>query len=310
MAESAPPKDDAIVVYDSQEELDQWPDSQPHGPEPEPPVTAHHARSSGKLQVIRLKRTFLIWQSLQTVTTLDDLIAGLDFSPAPKPVSTSPLSRRSTPVTSQPNATASAQSQKSQPSKEDNAPSSDKPRIADIFHFESSDDDVPLVITRPSSQPPKSPSPPNDTPAEEPTDSNLPRRALRARKPEQQMPYTLDLLRHRDQFRRRGLKPVHNPSDRPKVRKEDEGDQYHADEEDLGIDQDEVYHPPKTAEERAPKRRRVELNEKSRVPELPKVRIHREIPDFQDPRMFDIRRDDDKPAEIPQREVSHFIETG
>jgi hypothetical protein len=124
------------------------------------------------------------------------------------------------------------------------------------------------------------------------------------------MPYTLDLLRHRDQFRRRGLKPVHNPSDRPKVRKEDDGDQYHADEEDVGIDKDEVYHPPKTAEERAPKRRRVELNEKSRMTELPKVRIHPEIPDFQDPRMFDIRRDDDKPAENQQREVWHFIGTG
>jgi hypothetical protein len=124
------------------------------------------------------------------------------------------------------------------------------------------------------------------------------------------MPYTLDLLRHRDQFRRRGLRPVHNPSDRPKVRREDDGDQYHADEEDVDIDQDEIYHPPKTAEERAPKRRRVEPSEKSRFPELPKVRINRGIPDFQDPRMFDIRRDDDKPVETPQREVSHFIGTG
>src|SRR5579859_2825642 len=113
-------------------------------------------------------------------------------------------------------------------------------RTTDIFEFNSSDDDVPLQRTvnrhspptsslrainaelppkrsdkpqsrspSPSNSPWKSPAPapPQDTgnsPSVQPAqkDPTAPLRALRARKPEQQMPYTLDLLRHRDQFRK------------------------------------------------------------------------------------------------------------
>ena len=174
----------------------------------------------------------------------------------------------------------------------------------DIFDFESTDDDFsPLnprtqVLTSPPPHSPASP-PADDGPASE----DPPRRSLRARKPEQQMPYTLDLLRHRDQFRRRGLKPVQNPDERPKAGKEDYGDQYQADE-DVEIDRDEVYHPPKMTEERASKRRRIEPNKESRLPELPKIRINRASAKFQDPRKYDIRRSEDRAPESPRHEVS------
>jgi hypothetical protein len=73
------------------------------------------------------------------------------------------------------------------------------------------------------------------------------------------MPYTLDLIRHRDQFRRRGLKPVHNPEANPPDREADQ--QYQADDDEAEIDKDERYLPPKDGQERAPKRRRVQAEE-------------------------------------------------
>ena len=175
----------------------------------------------------------------------------------------------------------------------------------DIYGFESGDDDLPLLIN--SSPPFPKPSPPHPRPSltadDGPAPEDPPRRALRARKPEQQMPYTLDMLRHRDQFRRRGLKPVQNPTDKPKARREDDGDQYQADEEDVEIDRDEVYRPPKTTEEHAPKRRRIEQNKENRQPELPKIRINRGSTKFQDPHKLDIRRGEDRLSESPRHEV-------
>ena len=178
----------------------------------------------------------------------------------------------------------------------------------DTYGFESGDDDLPVLID-PGPPFPQIPSP--HTPASLAADhgpgpENPPRRALRARKPEQQMPYTLDLLRHRDQFRRRGLKPVQNPGDKPKARKEYDGDQYQADEEDVEIDRDEIYRPPKTTEEPAPKRRRIEQNKENRQPELPKIRINRGSTKFQDPREFDIRRGEDRGSESPGHEVLRY----
>lgn len=72
------------------------------------------------------------------------------------------------------------------------------------------------------------------------------------------MPYTLDLIRHRDQFRRRGLKPVHNPDSRPPIREDDEQYQADDDEGEVEIDRDERYIPPNDSEEREPKRRRLQ----------------------------------------------------
>lgn len=211
-------------------------------------------------------------------------------------------------ASSQTNTTPSTQSQKSNQSKKDGQ-LPDYPRIVDIFGFEFSDDDVPLRTNASAAQPPKPLS--NEHPTEkEPVVEVPPRRALRARKPEQQMPYTLDLLRHRDQFRRRGLKPVETHSDHPKVsRKEDDGDQYQADQEDMEIDRDEVYHAPKTNEERAPKRRRIEPSKENRFSQLPKVGINREAI-FQDPRKFNIRREGDRTFESSHHEVLHSIVAG
>jgi len=100
------------------------------------------------------------------------------------------------------------------------------------------------------------------TPAPNPGDApSPPRRALRARKPEQQMPYTLDLMRHRDQFRRRGLKPVQNPDNvQPSHKGDDEDDQYQSEEENQPeIDKDERYVSPNRRDGQPPvKKRRVE----------------------------------------------------
>lgn len=114
-----------------------------------------------------------------------------------------------------------------------------------------------------------------------------PRRALRARKPEQQMPYTLDLMRHRDQFRRRGLKPVHNPDAPQPPRAQQEDEQYHADEEEEEpeIDADERYIPPKDVEERPPKRRRMEKEHDGEDEHPIRLKIGRKK--FMDPRQFD-----------------------
>ena len=136
----------------------------------------------------------------------------------------------------------------------------------DIFHFESSDDDVPLQRTIPAQRVPSSPAA-RDIHAPAYTEQQSPpRRALRARKPEQQMPYTLDLMRHRDQFRRRGLKPVHNPNEQPRAREDDE--QYQADEEEVEMDKDEQYVPPKDMGDRPPKRPRIHENQENSDDEL------------------------------------------
>lgn len=136
----------------------------------------------------------------------------------------------------------------------------------DIFHFESSDDDVPLqrtILTQRMSSSPTAIENHNLTTTEK--QSPL-RRALRARKPEQRMPYTLDLMRHRDQFRRRGLKPVHNPFQQPRTHEDDE--QYQADEEEVEMDKDEQYVPPKGIGARAPKRHRIHENQENSDGEL------------------------------------------
>lgn len=141
--------------------------------------------------------------------------------------------------------------------------------IYDPFNFDSSDDDVPL---QPKSTLPRAPSVTITDTSEHrqfqpslPEDSAaLPRRALRARKPEQQMPYTLDLIRHRDQFRRRGLKPVHNPDNARPTLEEDE--QYQGDEEGpaVELDKDERYVSPTRHDGPRPlKKRRVETPEES-----------------------------------------------
>lgn len=182
--------------------------------------------------------------------------------------------------------------------------------IYDIFHFESSDDDVPL-------QPPfrnqgiAFSSPPTvvenlaaATTSESPEKSqSLPRRALRARKPEQQMPYTLDLIRHRDQFRRRGLKPVHNPDAQSRVREDD--DQYQADEEEVEVDKDEQYFPPKDIREPAPKRRRIDENEGSPDDDMD-IQLLVGRRKFLDPRQFDVRKQKPVQQVTPDREVNQL----
>jgi hypothetical protein len=135
----------------------------------------------------------------------------------------------------------------------------------DIFHFESSDDDVPLQRTIPTQLVPSSPAARDNPPPNTIEQQSPPRRALRVRKPEQQMPYTLDLMRHRDQFRRRGLKPVHNPNE-PHAREDDE--QFQADEEEFEMDKDELYAPPKNMGERPPKRPRIDENQENSDNEL------------------------------------------
>jgi hypothetical protein len=115
------------------------------------------------------------------------------------------------------------------------------------------------------------------------------------------MPYTLDLIRHRDQFRRRGLKPVHNPDSRPQIREEDE--QYQADDDEGEIDKDERYMPPKDIEEREPKRRRLQENlegEDVEVPTYPRFRRKK----FIDPGQFGVRRSPKVVQQVtPDREV-------
>src|ERR1700738_3023407 len=140
-------------------------------------------------------------------------------------------------------------------------------RTTNIFEFESSDDDIPLARNdnlrrTPTSSVPAPIEKPSSRLASPENRPTPPRRPLRTRKPEQQMPYTLDLIRHRDQFRRRGLKPVHNPAENlplPVHKADDE--QYQADDdegEEGQLAKYELYIPPKDAQERAPKRRRIE----------------------------------------------------
>jgi hypothetical protein len=104
------------------------------------------------------------------------------------------------------------------------------------------------------------------------------------------MPYTLDLIRHRDQFRRRGLKPVHNPIEQPRVHEDDE--QYPAEEEEGEVDKDEIYISPKDNQERPSKRRRIlqdrtaEEN-KTSFDEGAEIRLRAGRKGFMDPRQFD-----------------------
>jgi hypothetical protein len=153
----------------------------------------------------------------------------------------------------------------------DTAHASPNKSLPDPFQFDSSDDDIPL----PQLTPLGSPSHallvlPEQPPVEQPLEDTIPevwfsppRRALRARKPEQQMPYTLDLIRHRDQFRRRGLKPVHNPdSERHPHQGVEDDEQFQADDEDEGeVDKYERYVPLRPEVGRPTKRRRREGNE-------------------------------------------------
>jgi len=189
----------------------------------------------------------------------------------------------------------------------------------DIFDFNSSDDDLPLLppSSRPRTPTSSIPLPPlcsdhaSPTPEAHQEINSPPRRALRARKPEQQMPYTLDLIRHRDQFQRRGLKPVHNPDAAPPPRVQEEDEQYQADEEEeVEIDQEERYIPPKDVEEPPPKRRRIE-KEHREGEEEEEIRIRTGRRKFIDPRQFDVQRKE-KPVQqaTPEREeeVCHFIE--
>jgi len=101
------------------------------------------------------------------------------------------------------------------------------------------------------------------------------------------MPYTLDLMRHRDQFRRRGLKPVHNPDAAQPPRAQQEDEQYQADEEEEPeIDADERYIPPKDLEERPPKRPRTEKEHDGEEEHPIRLKIGRKK--FIDPRQFNV----------------------
>ena len=96
-------------------------------------------------------------------------------------------------------------------------------------------------------------------------------------------------MRHRDQFRRRGLKPVHNPDSAQPPRAQEEDEQYHADEEEEAeIDADERYIPPKDIEQRPPKRRRKENEQAGDEEDVIRPKIGRKK--FIDPRLFDVPR--------------------
>lgn len=172
-----------------------------------------------------------------------------------------------------------------------------------IFNFESSENNVPLQANSPHrTSCLLSPSAVGEKPMF--TQFELseilptpPRRTLRARKPEQQMPYTLDLMRHRDQFRRRGLKPVHNPDSQRFVHEQDE--QYHVDEDEADVDKDERCIPPKGVEERAPKRRRVRESVQNENKES-SIHLHVGRKRFLDPGQFDVH-----PEESHGQQVVH-----
>lgn len=159
----------------------------------------------------------------------------------------------------------------------------------DISRLESNDGDLPLNRDNPRQSAVTSPA--NDVPLSVPGISPTPpRRALRARKPEQKMPYTLDLMRHRDQFRRRGLKPVHNPDIRFSALEDD--DQYQADEEEEVLDKDERYIPQKNVDGPAPKRRCVQQPNEAPGDNF-ELNIRIGPQKFLDPRKFDIYRQED-----------------
>jgi hypothetical protein len=116
------------------------------------------------------------------------------------------------------------------------------------------------------------------------------------------MPYTLDLIRHRDQFRRRGLKPVHNPDANPVIREVDE--QYQADDDEGEIDKDERYMPPKDIHEPATKRRKIqEQNVQDDIE--PEIRLPHGRRKFLDPSRFDVERNAIPVHASPIRQVPH-----
>jgi len=247
------------------------------------------------------------------VAPTDDFLSTIDSSseqtPPNSPRRTRGLSNSNRQEDGQPNPTTSNHRTNPSPSNSTTETHPEKGRERDIFDFNSSDDDLPLLP--PSSHPrtPTSSLPPlpsyhaSPTPEARQEANSPPRRALRARKPEQQMPYTLDLIRHRDQFRRRGLKPVHNPDAAPPPRAQEEDEQYQADEEEEAeIDHDERYIPPKDVEERPPKRRRIE-KEHDGEEEDEDIRIQTGRRKFIDPRQYDVQRKE-KPAQqaTPDRE--------
>jgi hypothetical protein len=197
--------------------------------------------------------------------------------------------------------------------------SKDQPQLSqsvwkgDVYDLESSDDDVPLQPRipgneRPASVPPVSSAtrvddaqaPPN-LPSEDINAAEPPRRALRARRPEQQMPYTLDLIRHRDQFRRRGLKPVHNPGEASHAKEND--DQYQADEDNSENEPEPQFQSPPGAEEHLPKRRKIRQDNNDDEAQ-PEIHLRPGRRKFLDPRQFDVSRKVEPPRQdTPEREV-------
>ena len=183
---------------------------------------------------------------------------------------------------------------------------------AGLIDFESSDDDMPLLpalTTRASSVPVPSAAMLGDAeqsqirPTETTESAAPPRRALRARKPEQEMPYTLDLIRHRDQFRRRGLKPVHNPGEASHSNEID--DQYQGDDEE-GVNDPEGQSPsPKEVRQHSPKRRRLQRDHTEEEEEQIEIRLRPGRRKFLDPRQFDVRRKPEPAQQVtPEQEVS------
>jgi hypothetical protein len=183
-------------------------------------------------------------------------------------------------------------------------------RTATIFEFDSGDDDIPLqrnqtVHRTPTSSLPAVVEKPTSNPASLEQSTTPPRRALRTRKPEQQMPYTLDLIRHRNQFRRRGLKPVHNPGVHPHpVHEADE--QYQADDDEGEMDNDERYIPPPDVQERAAKRRKTNEIQTTEDNDETDIHLQHGRKKFLDPRRFDPNKPKPKTQTSPNRQV-HLI---
>ena len=292
------------VVYDSQEEEDQWPESQSSVQNAAPVTETPKRPPLLKIYGRAIKRL---------TKSLSSTDGGTSKYPPSQPNPQAEHNLGSIPANANEGRGQLSPVSTLYATSVDHLQTSQNTRKGEIYDLESSDDDMPLQPKLPRNEPPLSLPPISSAtatddirelanhPPEHLGAPEAPRRALRARRPEQQMPYTLDLIRHRDQFRRRGLKPVHNPGEA--LRSKENDDQYQADEDECDNAPEPESLSARGGDEHLSKRQRIRQANDDDEDQL-EIHLRPGRRKFLDPRQFDVSRKVEPSREdTPEHEV-------